>query len=188
MSFHVYSLLPSDEANPLSYDSVRIGANGSEEVLMALLLAAYAAGRWPESRRVRRWVRPRFGAPARLTSSWDRMSVRELNELLAATDDGCAWVGLVTSRDGYRPAGAVGRRPPSCPTLIALMRIYTAAITNYSEPIEGRTIAAADVPAVADAVGAVLPKLAESSWNETLRDFHGLLCRAAAGGLAVVAS
>jgi hypothetical protein len=153
--------------------SERIGSNGSAQGWCALLLAAYAAGRWPESRRVqRRWL------------TYKRLSYLSRANVLALVQDNtenCHHAGLATTYAGHRLVPtwrrAVTLRPPRCVVLAGLVRLLEAVDADGSHDIPPD-----EVEPVATAVTLVLPELADSCWYEQSSRYAALLAAAEAAG------
>lgn len=161
-------------------DYKEIGAHGSMDVFLALLLAGYATLNLPDSDRVRqRWLAERrltaHGViPARFPH--DELGLPhfieptrgQMKQLIGFKQDGCMWIALERSTIDR------GRKllPVRCPTLEAFTWIYDHRDEDSScyAQIRGET-----VTAFGRAFDLVLPELVESSWYEKLQQLRAVV-------------
>ena len=118
--------------------SVRVGTNGSQEYLAALLLAAYAAGNWAESKRARGWLTP-LRSPEAPVQDWSYpVATRaEVQARLSEASGRSLWLRLARSRSGPRFLVGTRAKPVSCPTLEVLVQVC-----GYMEASEANAPAA----------------------------------------------
>ena len=164
----------------------RVGGYPSQNALCAILFAGYAAGNHPESKRVRRWVRSVYkwedkSAPDTIPDKFNTTrKVDDLKTLLAFRHNNCHWVTFETNGLNKGQTRSMDRglklKIPTCPILAGLVILYTRIVV--ADPFED--IPAAEVPAVRDAITAVLPNLSECVWHADVKEVLAVFEDAAA--------
>ena len=174
MGYH----LSAKDADGTYLHGYRVGTNGSQDVLAAVLLAGYAAGRFPHSDRIRgSWVTPMPGLGAQMPDvalpPWhDTRTRRVFNAWLEFNHDGCTWLTLNCD------AMTLGRKfkAITCPVLTALVGWIDV------RDGEGDQMGRLEGPAVerlADALDQVEPFTRPSVWHDNVAELARIVRLAA---------
>ena len=157
-----------------SIGSVRVGTNGSQEVMFGLWFAAYGVSGLPDSDLVRRgWIRP-YGPAA----EWHRENHPDRSPTVS---DLRSMIGIETGHGdrqsgGYlRPRTGVilqglRRRPTRCPVL--------APIVEFWKDHYGAELSVDLVDQLARSTRTLTPALVASCWYERMSELEELFAKA----------
>lgn len=192
MSTYISTTIPGENGEKGKYVGTRVGTNGAADPLIALLLAGYAVGGFPESARVRaRWlgeaqITPVGMYPIRWPSSVlgiDRHTVAGLRAVIGYHDEGMSWLKL--ERDTIERG--LKLKPATCPILRGILHLLPM-LRGQGQGYDG-WLATEVVPEIAAAIHAVIPHLEASSaqigWYETILEVVSIFMEAAEHGVRV---
>ncbi len=166
MGYEIVAVDPDGQ----SVGAVRVGTNGSQDVMFGLWLASYAAGQFAESDRVRGgWLRP--VGPARSTRgdrSAHRLTVDAVRTLIAVnTGEGDEVQGGFVLPRPAAIAASLSFRPTTCPILAPIIEFWA---DSYGVLLGNELVAR-----LAPAASVLNRSLVESCWHDRLGEVAALL-------------
>lgn len=176
--------------------SVKVGSYGSQEYMMALLVAGYATGDNPESKRACGWVEVQAGAHKAGVlddlgqrygrNPYDYRHLRNrpvlISELISANQEDSTWIAMSQNYDGQYTY-ELGRKfkPFADPNLEALAAFADKVLDG--DPVQ--SVDAASVATLAPVIRAAVNRLGASCWYETMNGVAEVFETAAALGCGI---
>lgn len=179
MGYHVVAVGAGSATDPGPGErrGTKVGPYGSQDVMMGLWFAAYAAAGQGEAKRVCGWVREVRGAPEGHPDWLRPNSPTAVRAWIGFNADECAWLTVASSTIER----GLKLKPVTDPDLAVLVAWWA----QYNDWTDGRVLDPDLVANLADVCDRLLSQLVTSCWYGKMADVAAVFRYAAGRRLAV---